>query len=382
MNRDILHLISAALNEKESVRLSDNTDWNKIFSIAKKHNIISSVYKGMELLPQEKLPDDELFLKLQIQYGYEIRQSALQLQEIERIQSAFENAGIYSIAMKGCNTKLRYPETALRSMGDLDILIKADQNKLVFDAMRELGYTEFEEGRKHDHYRGGSSAGIEMHRELVPANSEFSEYYKDIWTRCSAKDDSTYTYSMSIEDEYIFNIIHLIQHFKLGGIGIRFIMDVYVYNHLCTLDHAYVNEEFEKLGIRKFVDNLVKLSENWFDNKLFSDDEMVLLKKLGKYILNGGLFGSAENASALQTSKGRNKFLLSAVFPDYKSMVSLYPWLEGKAFLLPYAWAHRGIKSLFFRRGNIKTMVGIYKHTDKDKTQKLKRFYSYCGLEI
>ena len=382
MKHDVLSLVSAVLNEDSNVKLSDNAEWEKIIKTAKKHNIISPVYKGIELLPEDKQPDEKLLQQLKRKYYSEVQQNVRQLYEIERLQSAFETSGIYSIALKGCNTKLRYPEETLRSMGDLDLLIKPSQNKRVFEVMQKLGYTDFEEGRKHDHYHGASKVGIEMHRDLVPAESEFFEYYNDIWVKCKPKTGKKYTYEMSVEDEYIFNIIHLIQHFKLGGIGIRFIMDVYVYNNLCILDSEYVTNELRKLGIDAFVDNLVKLANCWFGGKQYSDSEMAILRKLGSYIFNCGVFGTRENASALQTNEGKNRFLIRAFFPSYKSMVSLYPWLNRKPFLLPFAWLHRGVKSFLFRRSHIKTMVNIYKNSDNEKTQELKNFYKDCGLEI
>ena len=314
MKHDVLSLVSAVLNEDSNVKLSDNAEWEKIIKTAKKHNIISPVYKGIELLPEDKQPDEKLLQQLKRKYYSEVQQNVRQLYEIERLQSAFETSGIYSIALKGCNTKLRYPEETLRSMGDLDLLIKPSQNKRVFEVMQKLGYTDFEEGRKHDHYHGASKVGIEMHRDLVPAESEFFEYYNDIWVKCKPKTGKKYTYEMSVEDEYIFNIIHLIQHFKLGGIGIRFIMDVYVYNNLCTLDSEYVTNEFRKLGIDAFVDNLVKLSNYWFGGKRYSDNEMTILKKLGSYIFNCGVFGTRENASALQTREGEKQISVKCIF--------------------------------------------------------------------
>ena len=187
---------------------------------------------------------------------------------------------------------------------------------------------------------------------------------------------------MTIEDEYIYNIAHLIQHFKLGGIGIRFIMDVYVYNRLCEIDHQYIDRELEKLGIKAFVDNLVLLADGWFGGKHFPEEKKSTLNRLSKYIINGGTFGSNENASALQTSNGKLRYIINFCFPSYESMVSLYPWLEGKRYLLPFSWIHRGVKALIFRRRHVGSVKNVVKNADNNRSKQLKKFYSDCGLEL
>ena len=57
---------------------------------------------------------------------------------------------------------------------------------------------------------------------------------------------------MSLEDEYIYNLIHLVEHFQNGGVGIRFVMDVYIYNRIETIDWEYIEAELAKLGLWEF----------------------------------------------------------------------------------------------------------------------------------
>lgn len=382
MYKDLFSLIAAALNKNKIPILSDEPQWEQIIKAAKKHNTLAALYIGVTKLPKNKLPDKSVIEFLTNNYYNEIRRNILQMHELSRIQNAFEKEGICNLAVKGCKTKQRYPDEVLRSMGDIDMLVKPEQNKLVYTVMQGLGFNSFEEGRKHDHYYNDSKLGVEIHRDIVPSESEFYDYYRSVWKKSKLISDCSCSYEMSIEDEYIFNLVHLIQHFKLGGVGIRFIMDVYLYNHMCELDMAYVDSELKKLGIKQFTDNIVNLADRWFGGKRSDAKHTMLLKRLGKFILSGGIFGKSENANNLRTSCGKNRFLVQSLFPSYRSMKSLYPWLKGKPILLPFAWVLRGSKSLVYRRNNIKSVFRAYQNSDNRKVEELRRFYKDCGLEL
>ena len=356
LNRDLIRIISMSLNS-DCVKLSEEPDWNTIKSDAKRHGITAALYLGMSF---SEMKGNDILQEMQSEYYQELRWDIVGLKEVARIQNVFDENGIYSIALKGCNTKKRYPQTIIRSMGDIDILIKPEQNKQVHDVMKELGYTYFEEGRKHDRYRNNNKITVEIHRDLLAAESEYYNYFDGIWDNCHLKIGCKYTYEMTMEDEYIFNILHLIEHFKNGGIGIRFIMDVYVYNRLVTMDKAYINSEFDSLAITGFVGNIVDLADFWFGKACFDCDKRIFLNRLGEYVYNGGAFGSLENAASLKTAHGKGRFFIDCMFPKYDSMVSIYPWLKGKKYLLFIAWMVRAVRAFFFKKRKCKNGEKIY----------------------
>ena len=148
MNYDLIRIVSLALN-KTKAKISDIPDWSKIISTAKQHGITAALYVG---LTYNNPKDKDIVLKIRNRYYSELKFDLIQQNTINCIQSSFENNGIYSIALKGSNTKRRYPQTVLRSMGDIDILIKPSQNSIVKSIMTSLGFASFSEGRKHDHY--------------------------------------------------------------------------------------------------------------------------------------------------------------------------------------------------------------------------------------
>ena len=350
--------------------------WSAIMEDATRHRVLSTLSCVLPLLNEQPPQPVQQWLE---RFAMEqMLISSNQLFAAEQLQRAFEECGLYNLTLKGIHTKSRYPQDYMRSMGDLDILSKAEQTPLIRAAMKALDYTDFEEGRKHDHYHRKPYITVEMHRQLVPASSEFSEYYQDIWQRCQPRPGCAYSYTMSVEDEYIFHIIHLVEHFKGGGVGVRFIMDVYVYETAVSMDREYVSKELEKLGLVEFYRNIVKLAQYWFGK----GEEDVLVSQMGSYILAGGVYGSLQNAQALAVTKhGRLAFLLRACFPSLKEMCSMFPWLEKCPIALPIAWLIRGVRSLLLRRKNVKKQLATYANADAERGYQLRQFYKNCGLE-
>lgn len=382
----LLEIVKYILNNKmgELPIPAKDMDWELLVKLAQNHSISNLVHYGAECLPPEHRPDEEMCKRLYQSSVNAIVRSYNQIEGTEELFQAFEKEGIYALAVKGICTKQHYPQPDMRTMGDVDILYQPQQNDKVKKVMRDLGYEQSMEGRKHDIYSRRPYMAIEMHRELVAADSEYGSYYESIWNRVKPKENCKYIHEMSREDEYIFTIVHLAGHFKDGGIGIRFVMDVYVYNHLDGLDWDYIEAELRKLNLWEFYRNISQLAEEWFGTDEDCDKESKeLINKLSTYIITNGTFGTQKNAAAVSVAKnGRTLFLWKAVFPNLKSMKSMFTWLDKWPILLPYAWVLRGIRSITSkkRRKNIKYQVEKYKNGDREYGEELQRFFEICGL--
>lgn len=353
-------------------------DWERLIALAKRHNVANLLGYAAELASE---PSVKLQLRDLLVRGTVISNG--QLHAARQLQQCFEEKGIYHMALKGINTKQYYPQPDMRTMGDLDVLCKPEQQVRIRAAMESLGFTDFQEGRKHDHYKKPPFVGVEIHRELVAADSPYSAYYADIWQRCQPKAGCVYTYEMSVTDGFIYNIIHLAEHLKEGGAGVRFIMDVYVYNHLEELDRTCLQEELTKLGLWELFGNAARLADHWFavQPPELDEKQQDLLRRFGAFILAGGVFGTKDDEEALGVQKsGRLLFLLRSCFPGYREMRSMFPWLRRWPILLPYSWALRGIRSLIHRRENVKSRFSAYRNADADRGRALRKLYVEIGL--
>lgn len=354
--------------------------WAELLETAKRHKVANTLAYVLPLLQEGCTPPAEICQQLDGILLQETLVGSNQLFAAQELRHAFEQAGIHNLMVKGCRTKLHYPKDGMRSMGDLDVLCKPEQNAAVKDTMEGLGYGEFQEGRKHDHYTRKPFVTVEMHRELVPADSRFRAYYAGVWNRCQPLPGCVYSCAMTPEDEYIFHLVHMVGHFKEGGVGIRFVMDVYAYEYFVELDRVYLRRELEKLSLWDFYCNIKRLAQLWFAPEEQAADD--LTERLGEFILSGGVYGTAENASDLAVSRdGRLGFVVRTCFPSYREMCSMFPWLRNRPVLLPYSWVLRGVRSLRYRKANVRSQIRVYKNADADRGRALRAFYRECGLE-
>lgn len=376
VQNELIQIIKSVLTQS-SEDVIEIENWEKLISLARVHSVLPCVAFYAQSLPEKEKLEPQIADYLKKALFQATVFSANQLHAVAEMQKALEAEGIYSVKLKGSCTKLRYENDVLRSMGDIDILYKPEQHAAFRSILEEkLHYGNFKEGRKNDTYDKAPNLHIEAHRELVAADSFFAEYYSHVWERCHPVKGCTYTYEMSLEDEFIFNFIHLTEHFKNGGIGIRFIMDIFVYEQL-QMDFSYVEKVLDEFGLLEFYKNISKLSKVWFS----IEEADALTNRLASYIFSGGTFGNTENANALAVSRGgKFGFFMRTCFPSYENMVSMFPWLKGKKILLPLAWIIRAFRSLLHRKDNIKSQMYAMQNGDAQKGEAIKAFYADCGF--
>lgn len=359
------------------------SDWEKIAALARRHNVANLLAYAIGLFPEACGPETAVKMQLRDMLVRGTVVSNAQLHAAQQLQQCFEEKGIYHMALKGINTKQYYPKPDMRTMGDLDVLCKPEQQAQIKAAMESLGFMDFQEGRKHDHYKKPPFVGVELHREMVAADSPYSAYYANIWERGKPKAGCVFTYEISVTDAFIFNIVHLAEHLKEGGIGIRFVMDVYVYNHLEEIDRDRLQEELTKLGLWELFGNTAKLADCWFapHPPELDEGQQDLMRRFGAFILAGGVFGTKDDGQALGVQKnGRLAFLLKSCFPGYQEMRSMFPWLERWPILLPYSWVLRAVRSLAHRRENVKSRFSAYRNADADRGRTIRQMYTEIGL--
>lgn len=383
----LIQIIKYLLHSKEEHMVLETPekelDWEALVKIADRHNIGSLLYHVLPEIPKTVHPQEALKDHMR---NLAVRAAAMdikQLAEKEALVQAFEKQGLFCMPVKGCDTKTYYPRTEWRTMSDLDILYKPEQHKEVKELLLQLGYTNFESGLKHDHYSKPPFISVEMHRGLVAANTMTEDYYEDVWEKAHSREGYKYIYQMTMEEQYIYTMIHLMEHFKEGGVGIRFIMDIYVFSRREDMDRTYVENVFETLGLLEFARNIEKLSKRWFGtkNEKGSKETEGIVDELETFIVNNGIYGQAAHARAIALEKkGRLGYISQVVFPNLNSMRSLYPWLGKRPYLLPVAWMIRMIRTVLFRGRSIRVGIDTVRHGDVNRGRQLQEFYRRCGL--
>ncbi len=373
-----VELLRAALNSSEPLPAPPNLDWAKVFLLCRLHNVESTIYYSVKKL---KLPDEISKQFYQAFKKHTIRE-AVQSAESELIMTEFEKEGIDNLFLKGFVMKSLYPSKEMRSMGDIDILFKEEQYPKMNSVMLSLGYTGSGFYINEYSFEKAPSTAIEMHKSLL---NDGKEYFADPWERCRKKSGTSHCYEMTKEDFYIYMLLHIFKHFSKTGIGVRAVMDVFVYLRELgrTLDREYIESVFEGCGIKGFEFNVVKLSECWFGGR--ADCEGVC--ELSDFILTNGTFGKFKNTVATDfeemaedgCNSAKLKYIFKKIFPPFSRLSKSYPVLKKYHLLLPFFWVVRCLKLMLFYRKLVFAQLRIIMKVKKTDVERLKNLRNDSG---
>ena len=350
--RSVIRIINSALTG-EKYEIPADFDLQAAAKLAKKHSIVALFYYGA--LNCGISPDEAVMQELfTITCQYMVVSQA-QMHKIYQLFAEFDSKKIEYMPLKGTVLREMYPKTEMRSMSDADILIKTQQYEQIKPIMQSLGYTEDVES-DHEFVWTSTSAYIELHKRLIPSyNKDYYSYFGEGWSL--AKVCKGTRYFMTDEDQMIYLFTHFAKHYRDAGIGIKHIVDLWIYRkNKPELDEKYIETELKKLQLYDFYLNIIDTLAVWFKNA----EDSPVSDLITDVIFNSGVFGTNQVlilSRAVKTSKqsGSTKSvkayrIFHGVFLPYRKMASQYPILKKYQFLLPFLWIVRIFDILLFRR--------------------------------
>ena len=239
----------------------------RLYYIAKKHNLVSLMAQAMEKMGFES--DSEIWKRWLKEKNQLIYKSVLMDVEREAIQDFFEENNIWYMLLKGMVIRKYYPAPELREMADNDILFDNKYSKEVYDFMTARGYKsdDYNKGY-HDEYLKPPAYNFEMHRQLVSSKErpKWYEYYKDVKSILINDANGKNQFYFSDNDFYVYFIVHTYKHFLNSGMGLRTVLDVYLYvsNLQDKLDFDYIEEQLKKLDAYDFEQTFRSLAFKMF----------------------------------------------------------------------------------------------------------------------
>lgn len=301
---------------------------------------------------------------------------------LETVLKKFEESSIKCILLKGALLADLYPNPSLRISGDIDLYVKEKDEVAAIKILREAGF-EVEPRMKNEYHS-------ECHHKIIKSLelhvSLYEDYCSDLWFNSIAFDtDKTVRYTtkagysytaLDTNEQFLFNILHLIKHFLSSGVGIRQICDIMLFEEKNRekINEQRYKEAMKSLKFDYFMDccNAIAVKylgakrENliWINEKAVKSEDC---EKILTDIEEGGIFGhnnpnrrgfSKAYTDAICKAKfsdggaeymsNRNKgTLVSRIFLNYDNMKKIYPYLKRGKWLLPFAWLHRGLRFVF-----------------------------------
>ena len=381
--REFINLLKAGFSGKAE-KISPDFDFEKATQLAKAHNIAPILYYGATNC---KIPQEEQFMQALYQLTLKsIMVSMRQTHELERLQKAFEAENIEYMLLKGTILKAIYPKPEMRTMGDADVLIKLEQYPKIASVMEALQYT-FKGETDHEMVWTKPSLYLELHKSIMTTyNKDFYGYFGTGW-KLAKKLPGSSGYQMSTEDFYLFMFVHFTKHYRISGIGIKHLLDMWVYaNAHPELDWSYVEAELKKLQLAQFHGNIQKTIAVWFGEEASTD----VTDLITNVIFSSGQYGSAEMAiinRSLQKGKKavwriKASQFFDGVFLPYKAMKVKYPVLNKAPILLPVMWVVRVFGILLRPKGRVRMFVDRMEQIDDDKLRRNEKVLKFVGLDF
>lgn len=389
---------------------SRNNNIGILYYIAKKHNLVSLMAQAMEKMGFES--DSDIWKRWLKEKNQLIYKSVLMDVEREAIQNFFEENNIWYMLLKGMVIRKYYPAPELREMADNDILFDNKYSKEVYDFMTARGYKsdDYNKGY-HDEYLKPPAYNCEMHRQLVSSKErpKWYEYYKDVKSILINDANGKNQFYFSDNDFYVYFIVHTYKHFLNSGMGLRTVLDVYLYlnNLQDKLDFDYIEEQLKKLDAYDFEQTFRSLTFKMFGENAkegnaaadelqdsFDAKEQDMLresfdaKKQDKlcgsfdakeqdkwwnsfddkehdmlsYILDAGTYGNLENSVAhkMGYTKGEKKkasdkakYIFRRLFPSMDTIEEFFPFFYKHKWAIPFLYIYRIGKIPFTRRKKV-----------------------------
>jgi len=122
--------------------LRPDLDWDQFIEDSCKHGVAPLVYLSFQKIdPKTKIIPNQVFQRLKNAYYTNLRYNTLLYRELNKVLSAFKSEGVQVILLKGAAlAELVYKNIALRSMSDIDILVKQKDLSTVEKILRQLHY--------------------------------------------------------------------------------------------------------------------------------------------------------------------------------------------------------------------------------------------------
>ena len=349
-----LKLLSCALHselpEARDFTGLEEASWRRIHRLAASHAVPAFVGDRILTLPKEALPNRDMRLMIFSEIELTRRGNAYLTKALGQLQKTYEAAGLPFILLKGLSLGCFYPDAALRSGGDLDILFHSDADyergnellrkaghKLHDDSEVRYGHTAFTYGRTivenharavfFDHKRHNRRFDA-LVQEAISSGSLITQHHGDYTIK---------TLPHELNVVYIF--IHLFFHWLHWGVGFRQYSDWLlmmtslkgqldeekILSMAKDLDILYPMQLFAQAAIR-----YLRVSPEIFPFPLLSEDDPHT-EQIIRDVMHSGNFGFAQRPIKAQNKwvtnwrkfrfKMRRSRRLYAITPTHASRI-------------------------------------------------------------
>jgi len=364
-------------------------DPKKLYNISKENGLSGSIFESI----LNQIEDKDVLDRFRKDFFMFVSDDEKKLNLIDRISSLFDSYKIDHIYLKGSSIKEAYPKTYMRSMGDIDVLVRESDFDNANRVLMENGFIMDSQGPVHNVFFFGDIE-VELHRKLIQEvdKQEFT-ILANIWDYSHLINDTNW--SIDTEYEIIYLLYHIRKHLLSSGVGLRNILDIGIYlKHFTSMSFEVLRTGLESTGLTRLYSNILMFNEKYLDIDLskyyFEDIEFNedLFESFTEYIIRSGVHGLgygfnqfvARFAKDEKQHIGKRKSILKFLFPPYSFMKAKYPKMMKYKMLLPFAWLRRIIRFVFRGIRRIFAYLHLIRTADNLEISKTSDLFKKLGI--
>lgn len=338
----------------------EQLDWDQVCTWAEAHKLGGIFFTQCAAI----VKDAAIFRRLNTAFGAAIGNSENLMRSFSLLRSALSAQNIPFLPVKGAVIASRYPVPELRTMGDIDILVHAEDRDRIRSSLEAKGFQNVKWADDEWHYSLNQSL-FEIQGHLMkrdePGLGHIYNYFNDFWPHACQTPEGGLRLEPSFHFFYL--IAHIAKHLRWSGVGFRQFYDlaILMQDGRERYDWDWIRAEAERIGFFRFTVCCLALVERWFGvpspygTEALSEE---LYGSITEKIFQDGVFGFSNDDNQvyeLEQARRRSSQPLALVklrsaarlaFPSYKTLTvsEKYAYLRGKPWLLPYAWVRRAVR--------------------------------------
>ncbi len=253
-------LLRAGLWEKDAQLLPyGEVDYQEIMRLAEEQSVVGLITAGLEHVTDVDVPKIELL---------QFIGQTLQIEESNKAMNAFigdlmakmRDADIYTLLVKGQGIAQCYERPLWRSNGDVDFLLSDDNYQKAKEFLTPLASHVDNEDKRILH-QGMTIDGwvVELHgtmRTQISSrmNRGIDDVQQDLFYGGNVRswmNGNTQIFLPGANNDAILIFTHFLQHFFIGGVGLRQICDWcrLLWTYKDSLNHGLLESRIRKMGL-------------------------------------------------------------------------------------------------------------------------------------
>ena len=308
----------------QSIRPATDDCWAQVYTLARRQTVSGIVFRGIEKLNDEQLPNDTLLMLWAADAENIARANRKMNATASSLDTLFTTHGLHPVHLKGQGIAQSYDTPELRQPGDIDLYFPTREEQAAARAIiakQGIKTSLMPDGSTHYLFDG---IEVEHHPTLFDLDTPAAQrHLKEIekrhgYTRTSIGKQESVTTPAPLPNILQLNS-HILKHTMGKGVGLRQLCDSAraYHTHSGTIDSYEIKEIYRQTGLERWS----KLLHSYLVTHLGMPidtlpypETPVATAPLARIIMAGGNFGHYRHGNRAATTTVRRKLHTAGTF--------------------------------------------------------------------